>query len=715
MREESIGHETGTPSLRWCVLLTIFLVTEVGAADPSVRVFQAYDCSRPVDKTPVRPNEPPKCDQEPEPIRQEDKEYLLLQRAVHNRILVKTCIAKDTRMVLYCGTYDHQTVVTTMSRFNTPIEVESDDCRVMWDKATFIDNHGNHHSLTRNGTTIIQWEEVGRTPAGTSHVDCEGGIYWHRGQKYENMVVWHQRSITLVEQPATINPENGEVVLYLPQTILPCHSTAKACIAASGTHLWGPPSAAEACLLHNVRKVKGTEVTDNTGRITFVSTDGAMVRLIRGSPRVDCGKLVFGTNYQQLFLAPDLTAITFLRPLHPAEMSVTTYANQQDAFLYHALSAQIRNELKAVVAEDCQRAKVKSKQAYARKIVEQQAALDGDTAHMGDGWFTTAAGDAWYRYRCRDILVVGKDLDRCYSALPVILRTEDEKAYREARDQTAEELQHQQELMSRNAHEFFIEPHSHRLTTVGIPMPCSTILTPLYRNVQGHWLRVTPALELTANPNSFDSLEGEDITQLSPTTLGKEYNFEAGGIYTAAAVRAMDEFAQAPRKAQDMSVVIANQFPAARVDSFQFPIALTNVSPGALDWMTWIWAWVYKYGQLASVFLGLYAAGRVIIGLLGLMMRCVTIYMSRGIGCHLLWALCPTWRVFKPMSAHRHWVQADPFKDLEKGPEEDWGQAAQEAPSWQPDSCIQEVAKRLKTCAPKRTLYPELKTHQGEA
>jgi hypothetical protein len=46
---------------------------------------------------------------------------------------------------------------------------------------------------------------------------------------------------------------------------------------------------------------------------------------------------------------------------------------------------------------------------------------------LGEGWFVTYAGELMYHYSCRPIIVVGRDDEFCYSALPIDLIVEDQK------------------------------------------------------------------------------------------------------------------------------------------------------------------------------------------------------------------------------------------------------------------------------------------------
>jgi hypothetical protein len=162
---------------------------------------------------------------------------------------------------------------------------------------------------------------------------------------------------------------------------------------------------------------------------------------------------------------------------------------------------------------DCERAALIRGQAYARLAAEQRAASDGETTALGGGWFATAAGDAWYRYYCRLIWVQARHTSQCYSALPVILSSSDLQRYYTDRDldlpkrinpkvgrggNQQEEGEETKEIM------FFLEPHTHRLTTVGIQITCVEEFAPLYRNTNNNWMRITSTISSSRTPIVID-------------------------------------------------------------------------------------------------------------------------------------------------------------------------------------------------------------------
>jgi hypothetical protein len=53
----------------------------------------------------------------------------------------------------------------------------------------------------------------------------------------------------------------------------------------------------------------------------------------------------------------------------------------------------------------------------------------GQTASLGGGRFVTASGEAWFTYSCKALVVMAREVNRCMTALPIILNTKQYTEY----------------------------------------------------------------------------------------------------------------------------------------------------------------------------------------------------------------------------------------------------------------------------------------------
>ena len=94
----------------------------------------------------------------------------------------------------------------------------------------------------------------------------------------------------------------------------------------------------------------------------------------------------------------------------------------QDNFMMGKLTKFIQREFATIQQHACQTSVLQDRFDYDKILAEQHGSTDGDTASLGGGYFLTVAGEAYYRYRCRRLLVTARKTSFCYSSIPVTLQ-----------------------------------------------------------------------------------------------------------------------------------------------------------------------------------------------------------------------------------------------------------------------------------------------------
>ena len=150
-----------------------------------------------------------------------------------------------------------------------------------------------------------------------------------------------------------------------------------------------------------------------------------MIRLLIKDKQQHCFGWVYATDHSNIFVTTDHRNHFFNRPLDKREMSFTTYSNANDSYILGTLGPQIRGELARFLQNDCARTQKLDETHYGARAAEQSASLNGATTRLRGNWFTTAAGDAWYRYRCRGIKAFARADNACFDSLPITLSSED--------------------------------------------------------------------------------------------------------------------------------------------------------------------------------------------------------------------------------------------------------------------------------------------------
>ena len=426
---------------------------------------------------------------------------------------------------------------------------------------------------------------------------------------YQNAAIYHFYKLDLWELEAEKAPDGSIAIPDHPDNPLTlpasCTIDKKGCIAGdAGTFAWELPDEEEKCHIYSAlpNPIEGREFIDAQGRSVFYQEEN-MIRLEKRTVITKCGVLLHQTDFAKLYLTEDLEHDLVKRPIPANEMSIVLYANQQDSFLYDEVVALIQAEMSELRQQQCQRQAEMRAGEYARRAAEQQASLDGETAMIAENYFATAAGEVWYTYQCKPIIVLATVSDDCYSALPVRLTEKDALDYVENRQLDAEAAANVS---------FFLEPKTHRLTTIAAPIHCASPIIPLYQNRFGQWIAwdgssLYRAVAPATIESQVDKLHLED--DRSDDEKYKDFNFDVG-IYTPDQIDNMEIFSSAPRHIQDFTVTATRNVPTFRRPGTAyhgrdiFPdIPSPNLTARFLS-LDGFWNFLAKYGETMAVIVG---------------------------------------------------------------------------------------------------------------
>ena len=128
-----------------------------------------------------------------------------------------------------------------------------------------------------------------------------------------------------------------------------------------------------------------------------------------------------------------------------------------------------------------------------------------------------------YFYQCRPRLVAAIRADTCYDALPVEIAKENNTLtfYVQADGQAA------------IVPKFYIEPLTHRLTSVAKKVPCLSKFFARYQDIFGQWFTVTPNIATTEPPGKLDF---ETLRKKVSFSATSDVDLSRGGVYDPDAV-----------------------------------------------------------------------------------------------------------------------------------------------------------------------------------
>ena len=377
----------------------------------SENILEAYWCGDPrgVQNSGFVNN--PRCNSQAKVVKTVDTVYQLIHEVKRQTVTGFACSVTETRLARYCGSFDHQTVLSSYTRYDTPLSISAAQCQDWHMRLDFKDPGGKQHDLKEDAINIIGYEELGHTyiAPGSGEVSCLGQDMKWDGQVLQNMIVEVQLKITLKKE--TFKITGSEVIAHYDDVALRCTTEQGNCQEATATYLWNKP---DPCVLAYEKDVRGTEVTSDGGDHVFMSTDASLMRLIKKNAVSICDRVVYETNYEGVYLYP-AGKNPFERKVRAEDVSIVTYVNNRDDYLYNHIADILEEEMRSVLSDECSNKAQRTRVDY--WLQHQDASLT--TWLVGNGVFATTAGEVIYQYKCRPVKVRAVLRDRCYQALPV--------------------------------------------------------------------------------------------------------------------------------------------------------------------------------------------------------------------------------------------------------------------------------------------------------
>jgi len=513
--------------------------------------FLAYDCTNPTQMETITVPQRPRCDKRAAQsiiTKRRNATYALLQFTPLQRMPIRSCERRRTRIPSQCGGFDHMTFITSDMRVQSMQPIMIHECRRMWaDKEVTI--RSNPHGaavisrtfpLEVPGTTELYYDSHGRVWFhDNKEVECEG-VGWVSKDLgvMKGVVQFVSDHITLKEDTLEVQADGSMILVKEQQVLHSCNPHQGRCVNQGVTYIWHPPREEVACPFYQTRTLHGEEITivneDDQGSTTIFDDDASMVRLIKRDKQMNCGGLMFGTNFDRLFLVPlgsdhpPLPTI-FQRELPAYARELTLYFNQQHGWLHGQFSGRLHDYIHTLMERQCRFNQQQRVVQYAELAASQGAAVNGKTVALGKGRFATATGEAWVQYTCRPTTVFGANRPQCYNNLPITLRTTDEYIIRTALNITNPPLG------------FFLEPTTRIIKTDASVTPCSPQYANLYQNTKEEWIQATPALLPARAPAVLPLVpDSPHTTHLRKLLIGP--NFQQGGIYTSKQLEGINHF-----------------------------------------------------------------------------------------------------------------------------------------------------------------------------
>ena len=477
--------------------------------------FRAFECDTPAsvtDHSSVLDQFCPEVEEKEIYITKKNVHYQLVQRERYQRVSGFKCTVEQSSFHLFCGAFDHMTIDPRHTLFGVPSAVTGRQCREMVKSKAFVAPDMERHSLTLSVPKRFTYFTHGNVWYHSGEMKCEGRTVVV-GEKAMDYIVRAVQYKVLIEEEEFAIDNAGQVMAVRNHETLPCKGKDEECEISDATYVWEFDE--HFCPLAKKKDFVATEV-QGPKETVVMSSDGTLIRLIKGDQVSECNKIMWLTNYPGLYLVPlqtpsgqmQLPQNLFLRELHPSEVNIHTFVSNKDDFLYHKLDNKIAEEYRKVIGQNCKR-----QLRYAKLDHWILRTTPGyATYSRGPGNFASVNGEVVYSFSCHPVIVRAISLNKCFTKLPVVLvsrphdPTFDFHSYSLGNNQLPP-----QELIR------FMEPVTRRLYKSGVPVPCSAIFPAKYLTIRNKWIATRPEIQL-ANPPNKISLSMDNTTY--------EYAFE---------------------------------------------------------------------------------------------------------------------------------------------------------------------------------------------
>ena len=625
-------------------------------------LFKAYDCSQPTDVWDIGFNHDSSaeeiCASAAEEVTQEEKQYMLLQKQEFQHREGYSCQVLRTRLVGHCGEYDHWAVEPRHSiLMPEPMNVSISRCSYIKEHGMFpakgkdgqITNipvqFGKHNmfKIQEAGTTELTGDGFGVFHGYQNEVSCTGGTWDSRennpngdwiapdGEVLNEVIVttWYDvilKNESFVSNEYTVNSLADRV------SQLPCRAWDHGCSTGDKTYMI--EGEYESCYLAYVKKVKGYDVTETGKETVFMSTDNSLIRVIKGKEQFNCGRKMFPTNYDDLYLLPwpeeviptGYKKLPLIQQVVTRELSMVTYVHVRDAFLYENTLTLLKEEFEYVVQQECRR-RYRDNRLHFWLQLESPGLT---TFFINKDIFATASGECLYKYRCTPVFVRAIPSDTCYYGIPVVRVQEPPE----------------DEIDLYRGQQLYMEPLTHRLIAYAIPATCSATFLPKFRNAAGTWVTVHPIVKETVGPTEAH-IDAEPLRRI---VFRNKVNVSdpAAGIYHLQELREKERQAMMGVMSTALDLTILDQIKETFrggsyvPQSVMFPMVLPHEKWAAKAWENLTW-FVQNFGNIAASMFGLYILTKGIITITFSILSCHTFAGTYGrFTRQILWAFCPT-------------------------------------------------------------------------
>ena len=570
-----------------------------------------------------------------------ETQFQIVQYETRREFSGSRCERYISQFTYYCGNADHASPLPQETFFRRPKVLANNECRGL-QMGQYRAKDGKTYSIAKNTRREISYFALGTANAydgwDGNQVTCSGGRLLVDGVLVDNMVMYVTEEILFRDEKFILREDDDGVIAHFNNVRLTCPIEDEHCVGGDVTYVWRVPIKSH-CPLYHVRRFKGQIVKYDSSGLTIkshkvaMSTDSSHVRFVIKGSKVECDQKFLVTNYPDLLIRdtmidgiPDRDLVD--RELPKDELKLSNFITNRDDFVYHEITRNLRREFASILHDECKENLRKTKTEH---FLDREMP-NFHTYRLGGSNYLTAAGEVAYFYKCRPRLVAAIQAQTCYDALPVEV-AQNNYTLTSFTQEDGEEVV---------APRFYIEPLTHRITSVAKKVPCLSQFFARYKDIFGQWFAVTPQLSITEPPGTLDL---ESLKRKVLFDPANDIDLSKGGVYDPDAVDDLITWLEGNRRQEVVVHQLADQVGNLNPGQYITPKLMfpSYTLPGG-SWHSFIlgkiWGAIRGLGEIFSTIFGLFIVGRIVWYLFKVLMNCGYIHRAHGCSPQLAWSFC---------------------------------------------------------------------------
>lgn len=252
-------------------------------------------------------------------------------------------------------------------------------------------------------------------------------------------------------------------------------------------------------------------------------------------------------------------------------------------------------------------------------------------------------GEVLHTYRCMEVTAKAMESEFCYDALPV-----EPKVLVDGKQEVLRMPASEVSKDNSTEPRWFLEPLTHRLTTIGIRRPCFEEFVGKFKNSRGEWIRVTPALEHALAPADAVSLRSIHLQRNYSMSFSENlHDYSKGGIYSDNITNNYNDQLDRARRVEAWANVMMDNSHPSIMRSRPGQIHPSSLFPNldlSLSWTSGLWGWFQEtyttFGTFWAVVFGVYSCYCILKGLVGMILKACMLKDTEETFLQMLYQMC---------------------------------------------------------------------------